>query len=159
MNPPPALPTPPRNQHRSRRPNRCRNRCRPGRGDAGTVTAFTVILTLAVLAFAGLVLDAGLAISTKVQAVAAAQSAARAGARELDVAALRATGTIRLDQAQAQATARDWLTRAHLSGAVAVTPDTVTVNVHTSRRTQLLQLIGLHAIPITATATARAIQP
>jgi hypothetical protein len=127
--------------------------------DAGTVTAFTVILILAVLAFAGLVLDAGLAISTKVQAVSDAQSAARAGARELDVAALRTNGVIRLDQAQAEATAQDWLSRAGLSGTVTTTPDTVTVIVHTARRTQLLQLVGVRTIPIAATATARAVQP
>ena len=84
-----------------------------------------------VLAFAGLVLDAGLAISTKVQAVSDAQSAARAGARELDVAALRTNGVIRLDPAQAQAAARSWLTRAGLAGTVTVTPDTVTVTVTT----------------------------
>jgi hypothetical protein len=140
-------------------PARRRGRRRHRRADAGTVTAFTVILTLAVFTFAGLVLDAGLAISTKVQAVSDAQSAARAGARELDVAALRTTGVIRLDPAQSEATARNWLTRAGLSGTVAVTPDTVTVTVHTSRRTQLLQLVGLSTIPIAATATARAVQP
>lgn len=132
---------------------------RQRRTDAGTVTAFTVILTLAVFAFAGLVLDAGLAISTKVQAVSDAQSAARAGARELDVAALRTTGAIRLHPAQAEATARNWLTRTGLSGTVVVTPDTVTVTVHTSRRTQLLQLVSVNTIPIAATATARAVQP
>lgn len=132
---------------------------RRGRDDAGTVTAFTVMLILAVLAFAGLVLDAGLAIATKVQAVSDAQSAARAGARELDVAALRANGTIRLDPAQAQTAARDWLNRAGLAGTVVVTADTVTVSVATARRTQLLQLIGLASIPVTATATAEAVQP
>jgi hypothetical protein len=129
------------------------------RDDAGTVTAFTVILVLAVLAFAGLVLDAGLAISTKVHAMSDAQSAARAGARELDVAALRANGTIRLDPTQASTTAREWLSRAGLAGTVVVTTDTVTVSVSPARRTQLLQLIGLDSIPVTATATAEAVQP
>jgi hypothetical protein len=112
------------------------------------VTAFTVILVLAVLAFAGLVLDAGLAISTKVHAVSVAQSAARAGARELDVAALRTTGAIHLDPTRARATARNWVTRTGM-----------TVTVTTTRRTQLLQLIGLRSIPVEATATATAVQP
>ena len=61
------------------KPPQCKTR---HRRDDGTVTAYTVIITLAVLAFAGLVLDAGLAVTTKVNAVSVAQSAARAGARE-----------------------------------------------------------------------------
>ena len=130
-----------------------RRRRRPWHGpgdrrrDAGTVTAFTVIMTLGVLAFAGLVLDAGLAISTKVHAISVAQSAARAGARELDVPALRTTGVIRLDQNGARAAARDWLARAGMTGTVTVTATTVTVDVRTARRTQLLQLLGLTQIP------------
>ena len=129
------------------------------RADDGTVSAYTLNLVAAVLAFAGLVLDGGLAISTKVQAVSDAQSAARAGARELDVAALRTNSVIRLDPAAAEATARQWLARTGLAGTVTVTPDTVTVTVTTSRRTQLLQLLGLRSIPITATATAEAVRP
>jgi hypothetical protein len=134
-------------------------RTRPTRDDAGTVTAYTVILILAVLAFAGLVLDAGLAIATKVQAVSDAQSAARAGARELDVAALRTNAVILLDATRAEATSRNWLNQAGISGTVIVTANTVTVTVATSRRTQLLQLIGLASIPVTATATAQAVRP
>jgi hypothetical protein len=134
-----------------------RTACR--RADDGTVTAYTLILVAAVLAFAGLVLDGGLAISTKVQAVSDAQSAARAGARELDVAALRTNSVIRLDPVAAEATARQWLARTGVAGTVTVTPDTVTVTVTTSRRTQLLQLLGLRSIPINATATAEAVRP
>jgi Flp pilus assembly protein TadG len=134
------------------------NRGTRGDRDAGSVTAFTMILVLAVLAFAGLVLDAGLAISTKVHAVSVAQSAARAGARELDVGALRTTGAIRLDPAKAEATARTWVARTGMTGTVTVTADTVTVTVTTSRRTQLLQLIGLGSIPVGATASAVAVQ-
>jgi Flp pilus assembly protein TadG len=133
----------------NRRPHRER--------DTGSVTAFTVILVLAVLAFAGLVLDAGLAISTKVRAVSVAQSAARAGARELDLGVLRTTGAIRLDPAKAGATARTWVARTGMTGTVTVTADTVTVTVTTARRTQLLQLIGVGSIPVGATASAVAV--
>jgi hypothetical protein len=114
---------------------------------------------LAVLAFAGLVLDAGLAISTKVRAVSVAQSAARAGARELDVAALRTTGTIHLDPNKAEATARNWVARTGMTATVTVTADTVTVSVATTRRTQLLQMFGIGSIPVGATATAVAVRP
>ena len=128
------------------------------RGDEGTVTAYTLVLTVAVLAFAGLVLDGGLAVSTEVTAISVAQSSARAGARELDLAALRDTGVTRLDPVQAQTAARDWLARAGMTGTVSVTADTVTVSVTTSSRTRLLQLLGIGSIPVAATATAAAIQ-
>jgi Putative Flp pilus-assembly TadE/G-like len=129
------------------------------RRDSGQVTAFVVALTAGVLALAGLVLDAGLAVSTKVQTVAAAQSAARAGARELDVAALRATGTVRLDPVKARTAAQDWLYRAGLTGTVTVTGNQVLVSVTTSQPTQLLHLLGVQSIPVTASATADAVAP
>jgi Flp pilus assembly protein TadG len=140
---------PPHHQHGRRR----------FRGDRGAVTGYTVIVTLAVLIFAGLVLDAGLAIATKVDATAAAQSAARAGARELDLAHLRTTGQLRLDPAAAHDAAQDWLDRAGLAGTVNVTGDEVTVTVTTAQDTQLLQLVGITSIPVGTTATATAIPP
>ena len=127
--------------------------------DGGQATAFTVVMTVAVLALAGLVLDAGLAVSTKVDAVSAAQSAARAGARELDVAALRTSGVVRIDPAKARAAAQNWLNQARLTGAVTVSGNQVTVSVTTARQTQLLHLLGVSSIPITATATADAVVP
>jgi hypothetical protein len=126
--------------------------------ERGSVTAYTLVLTLAVLGFAGLVLDAGLAVATKVQAISTAQSAARAGARDLDLTTLRTTGAILIDPTSATATARDWLARAGVTGTVAATPQTVTVTVRTSRRTQLLRLVGVTALPVSGTATATAVQ-
>jgi hypothetical protein len=132
--------------------------CCVGRDDRGTVTAYTLVLITAVLAFAGLVLDAGLAISTKVDAISVAQAAARAGAEELDLTALRTQNMVRLDPAVAESTARSWLARAGYAGTVSVTATTATVAVRTSRPTQLLRLVGVRAIPVGATATATAVQ-
>ena len=137
--------------HRSRRRSRGR--------DAGSVSGYTIVTSLAGILFAALVLDAGLAISTKVDAVSIAQSSARAGARELDVAYLRQTGGIRLDPIQAHDTAQHWVDNSGLSGTVTVAGNTVTVTVSTSRDTQLLQLVGITSIPISAKATATAVQP
>ncbi len=127
--------------------------------DAGTATAFTLILIVALFAFAGLVLDGGLAVAAKVRAVATAQAAARAGADQLDLARLRTTGQLRLDPSHARTAARSWLTRAGATGTVTVTADTVTVAVTDRSRTQLLGLIGVDAIPVAATATAEAVHP
>jgi hypothetical protein len=129
------------------------------RGDRGSVTGYTVIVTIAAVVFAGLVLDAGMAVATKVQAISTAQSAARAGARELDLAHLRGTGIIRVDPVQAQASAQDWLARVGWNGTVTVTGDQVTVTTTGSSDTQLLGLVGIGTVPVGATATATAIPP
>jgi hypothetical protein len=127
--------------------------------DRGTVTAFVVVWLAAALLLGGLVLDAGLAVSTKVNARAVANAAARAGARELDITALRTRGIVRLDPAKARATAASWIARAGLAGTATVAGNAVTVNVTTARRTQLLGLIGITNIPVHAIATAAAITP
>ena len=54
---------------------------RTGSADRGHVTAFVILLVLAALLVAGLVLDGGLALSAKAQALDTAQEAARAGAQ------------------------------------------------------------------------------
>src|SRR5438874_13696256 len=71
--------------------------------DSGQVTPFVVILTIALIAFAGLVLDAGMALSAKVQALDAAQAAARAGAQQLNLTAYRTNTIAELDPPRAEA--------------------------------------------------------
>lgn len=127
-------------------------------GDAGQVTPFVVLLSVALLAVAGLVLDAGLAISAKVQALDTAQAAARAGAQQLDLYAYRTQGVTRLDPARAAATARSWLTSAAVPGDASATPTTVTVTVRKTSRTQLLQVLGVRSLHVSASATATAVQ-
>jgi Flp pilus assembly protein TadG len=133
-----------------------RVRARTG-DDAGRVSAFVTILTVALIALAGLVLDGGLALSAKVQALDAAQAAARAGAQQLDLVAYRTGNATRLDPARAQAAAQDWLAAAGLQGDVSATETTVTVTVRRTSRTQLLQLVGVDSLTVSATATATAV--
>ena len=84
------------------------------------VTAFVVIFTVALIVMAGLVLDGGLALSAKVQAIDDAQAAARAGAQAIDIPLYRSTGQITLDPAQATADAERYLADAGHTGTVAV---------------------------------------
>lgn len=128
------------------------------RDDSGQVTPFVVVLALALFAMAGLVLDGGLALSAKTQALDAAQAAARAGAQQLDLTTYRATNLAQLDPGQAAAAARAWLTAAGVEGTVSATTTTVTVTVHRSTDTQLLQLVGVSHLDVSATATATAVQ-
>ncbi|WP_410645329.1 hypothetical protein [Amycolatopsis sp. lyj-346] len=116
------------------------------RAEDGQVSAFLVVLMAAILALAGLGLDGGLALAAKVRATGQAESAARVGAQAIDLAAYRASGTLRLVPAEADGLARRYLAGVGATGTVTATADTVTVTVTTSQRTQLLSLIGVPSI-------------
>ena len=113
-------------------------------------------MATAVLLFAGLVLDGGLALAAKVRAAGQAQESARAGAQALDLAAYRSTGALRLDPDRAAALAHAYLTAAHAAGTASVTVagDTVTVSISAVQPTRLLGLVGVGSVHFTATGSA-----
>lgn len=127
-------------------------------GDAGQVTAFAVLVTIALLAVAGLVLDAGLALAEKVRALDIAQAAARAGAQELDLYKYRTSNVAELDPTRAASAARAWLATAGADGEATATTTTVTVTVRRTSATQLLQIIGVGELRVSASASATAVQ-
>lgn len=112
------------------------------------MTAFVVVLTIGILALAGLTLDGGLALAAKVQANDQAQSAARAGAQAIDLTAYRATGALQLVPAQAVADAQNYLARIGASGTVTVSGDTVAVAVTAVEHTQLLGMVGISSLTV-----------
>jgi len=134
-----------------------RGTVRTAERDEGTVTAFAVILTSALLACIGLVVDGGLALTAKVRAVGLAQEAARSGAQDIDLTAYRANGRLALRQDAAIADARAFLTRAGATGTATATLDSVTVTVDTEQPTTLLRLVGITTLRVSAHATARAL--
>jgi Flp pilus assembly protein TadG len=125
--------------------------------DSGQIAVFTLALLGLLLALGGLIYDGGTALDTKTQAVDMAESAARAGAQQLDLTALRerAILTPSLDPTRAVAAARAFLTRAHLDGTASATTAQVTVTVTTTVHTHLLAVIGVRTLTIHAHATAR----
>ena len=127
-------------------------------GDSGQVTPFAVIMIITLMAVGGLVLDAGLALSQKVRALDLAQAAARAGAQKLNLDEYRTSGIAELEPASAAAAARAWLATAGADGNATATTTTVTVTVRRTSRTQLLQLVGVRQLAVSATATATAVQ-
>jgi hypothetical protein len=137
--------------------NHCRLRSRLGEED-GMVTAFVVIFIFALLLMAGLVLDGGLTLAAKVQAIDEAQAAARAGAQAIDLATYRSTGQITLDPATATADADKFLAAAGHTGTVAVNGDVVTVKVSITQATQILDIAGIDHLTVTGTGTATAEQ-
>lgn len=122
--------------------------------DGGYATAFVVVITLALMAVIGLAVDGGGAAAAHARAQAAAAEAARAGADEIDLVFFRATGITRLDPAAARAAAADWLTAVEHTGTVTATDAEVSVTVTGSEPTQILGLVGVDAIDVSATATA-----
>ena len=135
-----------------------RIRHRIGAPESGMVTAFVVIFTLALLVMAGLVLDGGLALAAKVQAIDDAQAAARAGAQAIDIPLYRSTGQITLDPTQAAADVEAYLARSGHTGAVTVNGDQVSVTITISQPTQLLSLAGVTHITVSGSGTATAEQ-
>ncbi|MGE7434001.1 pilus assembly protein TadG-related protein [Kitasatospora sp. NPDC001175] len=126
------------------------------RSDAGMVSAFTIAIAAGLLALLGLVTDGGLVLAAKVEASGQAQEAARAGARNLDLAKLRTDRTMQLGPGEAQSAADTYLRAAGATGQVRATTQEVTVTVERTQRTQLLSLVGITSLRVTATATARA---
>jgi len=122
------------------------------------VTAFVVIFTFALLLMAGLVLDGGLTLGAKVQAIDEAQAAARAGAQAIDLPTYRATGVITLDPALATADAEKFLAAAGHTGTVSVNGDVVTVKVSITQKTQILDIAGIDHLSETGTGSATAEQ-
>ena len=127
-------------------------------GDAGQVTPFAVLMTVALFAVAGLVLDAGLALAEKVRALDIAQAAARAGAQELDLYKYRTANIAELDPARAASAAQGWLASAGVEGEATATATTVTVTVRRTTSTQLLQIVGVGELHVSASASATAVQ-
>ena len=124
------------------------------REDRGSGTAWAIGVVIVVALLSGAVLDGGNAMAARVAALDVAQQAARAGANQLDLAALRNEGVVRLNPAAAQAAAEQFLRSAGVAGTATATPAQVSVTVTHAQPTLLLDAIGVSSISMTATATA-----
>jgi len=131
-----------------------RERRRRAAGDEGQVTAFVVVIMAALILLAGLVVDGGLTLDAREQALGEAQEAARAGAQAINLAIYRQDGALVLDPAEAAADARRYLAGSGGTGTVQVTGNQVTVTVTRVQQMQILDAAGLTAITVHATASA-----
>src|SRR6266508_782836 len=93
----------------------------PARGARGQVTAFVVIIVLALWLFAGLVIDGGLTLAAKRRAINEAEAAARAGAQAIAIGTFRTSGQVMLDPVGARVAARAYLAATGHPGTVHVT--------------------------------------
>lgn len=121
--------------------------------ERGSLTAFVAVLAVGLLVLVGLVVDGGRAVVAKRQAMDIAEQAARLGADQLSVDALRA-GKIVVDPAAASTAVTRYLASAGEVGTMSVSGDSVTVRVTAGASTSVLRMIGISSIPVSAEASA-----
>lgn len=119
----------------------------------GSISAFMAIIAVALIMVIGLVYDGGQVLATQASAGDLASNAARAGAQEIDLDALRATGTVRLHPERAAATAEAFLAAREASGSASVSGADITVTVTAHAEMRILPLPA-RTVRVSNTATA-----
>jgi Putative Tad-like Flp pilus-assembly len=125
-------------------------------GERGALSLMVVVLFVALAALAGIVVDGGSKLAADENAVALAQEAARAGATTVNVSSAYTSGVFVVDQRQALAAARSYLTDAGYDQFTvsAIGLRAIRVNVTITEPTSFLSLIGVDSFTSTGTATA-----
>jgi len=106
--------------------------------EAGSVSAFVAVIAIGLIMVAGLVYDGGQVLAAQATARDLAANAARAGAQELDLDALRADGIAVLDPDRAAGAAHDYLQASDVEGDVTVAGADITVTVRVVARMRIL---------------------
>ena len=122
--------------------------------DRGAVAVMLLFIGLiAIVAAAGL-LGGGAVFAARSHGYDLAQAAARAGAQQIDTAAYRTDGTLRLDPARATRAAKQFLATGGATGTVQVTAAQITVTASSRQATPMLEMFGVTTITVTSTASA-----
>lgn len=121
--------------------------------DKGSFTAFMAVFCVALFVLIGLVVDAGRAIAARSAAMAEAEQAARAGAGQLSVGALR-SGQVEINPVAAVQAADAYLEATGQPGTASVVGQTVTVHISTDEPTVILGIVGVNRIVVSVTASA-----
>ena len=126
--------------------------------ERGSFSLMLVILTVPLLALAGLVVDGGAKLSAAENAYSVAQEAARAGAGMVNQTNAYTTGNFTIDQNQAVAAAQAYLASVASQGfsglATPAGTDSIRVSVSVTQPTRILSLIGIDTISASGSATA-----
>lgn len=123
------------------------------RSEQGSVSALVAVVATGLVMVAGLAYDGGQIVTAQATARDLAANAARAGAQEVDLDELRATGRAALDIDAATQAAEDYLARTGYVGTVTVNGPSITVSVHV---VQPMLILPLPDRTVTATDTATA---
>ena len=125
--------------------------------DRGSISAFVVLLLIPLMALVGLVVDGGSAMAAHQAATVEAEQAARAGAGAVSVDALR-SGSLQIDPGQAVAAAEKFTVAAGHPGTATVSGGVVHVVVRYRIDTEVLGIIGINSMPVSASASATDVQ-
>jgi hypothetical protein len=128
------------------------------RSERGSATAFVVVLTVALVAVAGLVFDGGLTLAAHRRAFNEAEAAARAGAQAIDLDALRAGRGVLVDRAEAERRVRDYLATSGHDAIVHVDGAVVHVHVRFQQPTTILSSLGVGPLTVDGEGRARAVR-
>lgn len=123
------------------------------RGERGSITAFVAVIATALVLVAGMAYDGGQVIAAHNAARNDAESAARAGAQQIDIDHLRATNEPTLDATAAEQAAVEFLERSLATGTATVSGASITVTV-TAVQPMLILPGADRTIVVTETATA-----
>jgi hypothetical protein len=124
------------------------------RDDRGAVAVTLLVTGMMVIVAAAALLGGGALFAARSHGYDLAQSAARAGAQQIDTAAYRASGVLRLDPARAAQAAKQFLAAADATGTVQVTGARITVTATSHQATPMLKPFGITDITVTSTASA-----
>lgn len=106
--------------------------------ERGSVTAFVAVIAVGLVMVAGLVYDGGQVLAAQASARDLAANAARAGAQEVDLDALRSDGLAVLDPDRAISAAVAYLRANGVEGSAVVDGAQVTVTVLVEARMRIL---------------------
>jgi len=123
--------------------------------ERGASEIFMLVLMTALLAFAGLAYDAGMAFNARRDATNLAASAARAGANQVSVDALYEDGVARLDDSAAGTAEQAIRDQVDEVRAYELSDDELLVEVDIEYETVFLQIIGINSLSLQGEATAR----
>lgn len=127
--------------------------------DQGSASVLVLALIVVLMLVAGLVVDGGRAVNARAEIMDDAEQAARAGANQVDLSVLRATGQVSVDPAAARAAAAAYLVgQGYDAGRINATADQAEVSVTVRRDvpTALLSMIFIQSFEVEGVATARA---
>jgi len=115
------------------------------------VTVFTLILGIAV--------DLSGQVQTKRQAQDVAAQAARIAGQQIDADRfLDGAGGVRLSTSAARKAALDYIGHVGMTGSVTIKGTDITATATAQYNPVILPILGIRTLPVTATATARAVR-
>ena len=129
------------------------------RQERGSITVWMATATAAMTLLVGLAVDLGGQVHAQQRAHDLAAQAARAGGERIQAAPAIEGEYVRIDAVAARKAAADYLAAAAVDGTVTITGGTtLTVHVTDTYRPRFLGVIGIGALSVSGSASARLVR-